>query len=100
MAHPAAEQIKEQETMIGMKQILRKYECNISFSILSTRGRQSEKVLQYIIRKGGYNSYQDAIEVAKVSSGLTINAHPIFELYCIIEFGVAVSHVFLPKPNC
>ena len=65
--HPTARLIKEQETMVGLKQILRRYECRN----IGLKGRELTRLLQFIISKGGRNEgYSDALEVARTSPGL------------------------------
>ena len=47
--HPMASRILEQERMIGMKQILRKYEKRV----MPARMREQEMFVQYIIKNEG-----------------------------------------------
>ena len=65
--HPTARLIREQETMVGLKQILKRYECRN----LGLKGRELTRLLQFIISKGGRSQgYSDALEVARTSPGL------------------------------
>ena len=56
-----------QETMVDLKQILKRYECRT----IGLRGRELQRLLQFIISKGGRaQGYADALEVARASPGL------------------------------
>jgi hypothetical protein len=56
-----------QETMVDLKQILKRYECrNLGLS-----GRELGRLLQFIIANGGRErGYEDALEVARASPGI------------------------------
>ena len=47
---------------MSVKTILRKYECK---SLLNS-GREGDRMLQYILYKGGDQGYQDVLEICKV----------------------------------
>ena len=51
--------IKEQETLVGHKQILKKYNCKT----LGLSGRRLERLFQFMIKKSGEEGYEDALEV-------------------------------------
>ena len=59
--------IKEQASLVSVKTILRKYDCKS----YTTNGREAERLLQYLMKKGGDEGYQDALEVCKVIGGKT-----------------------------
>ncbi len=83
--HPLAEAIREQETMVGLKQILKRYECrNLSLS-----GRELHRLLQYIVANGGERGYADALEVARSFPGGLgeIDAHYAHVRHLVAEEG-------------
>jgi len=59
--------IKEQASLVSVKTILRKYDCKS----YTTSGREAERLLQFLMKKGGEEGYCDALEVCKVIGGKT-----------------------------
>eukprot|EP00090_Calanus_glacialis_P046972 TRINITY_DN9495_c0_g1_i1.p1 TRINITY_DN9495_c0_g1~~TRINITY_DN9495_c0_g1_i1.p1 ORF type:complete len:2089 (+),score=822.89 TRINITY_DN9495_c0_g1_i1:455-6268(+) len=57
--------IKEQASLVSVKTILRKYDCKS----YTSNGREAERLLQFLMKKGGDEGYQDALEVCKVIGG-------------------------------
>ena len=61
---PQNAMIREQEKLVDLKQILRKYNCR-SFSVA---GREADAVLKKVIKHGG--SYEEVVTVGKLLHGL------------------------------
>jgi len=57
-----AERIKEQETLVSLKEILKRYNC----SSLTIQGRKLERLIQLMARRAGEEGYQDALKVSVV----------------------------------
>ena len=67
--------IKEQASLVNVKTILRKYDCKS----YATSGREAERLLQFLLKKGGEEGYRDALEVNKVIG--VKSEHEMLELY-------------------
>ena len=67
LQHENSALIKEQTSLVGVKAILRKYDCKS----YATTGRQAERLLMLLMKKGGEEGYQDALEISKVIGGKT-----------------------------
>ena len=59
--------IKEQESLVHVKTILRKYDCKSYI----TSGRQADRLLVLLMRKGGEEGFRDALDVCNVVGGKT-----------------------------
>ena len=59
--------IKEQESLVHVKTILRKYDCKSYI----TSGRQADRLLVLLMRKGGEEGFKDALDVCNVVGGKT-----------------------------
>ena len=51
---------REEENLIGLKQIMKKYNCKS----LELRGRELERLFQFMIRKEDEEGFRDALEVS------------------------------------
>ena len=67
LQHELSALIKEQTRLVGVKAILRKYDCKS----YATTGRQAERLLMLLMKKGGEEGYRDALEISKVIGGKT-----------------------------
>ena len=67
LQHELSALIKEQTRLVGVKAILRKYDCKS----YTTTGRQAERLLMLLMKKGGEEGFRDALEISKVIGGKT-----------------------------
>ena len=67
LQHENSALIKEQTSLVGVKAILRKYDCKSYF----TTGRQADRLLMLLMKKGGEEGFQDALEISTVIGGKT-----------------------------
>ena len=65
LQHTNSVLIKEQQSLVRVKTILRKYDCK---SYMTT-GRQAERLLITLMRKGGEEGFNDALEISSVIGG-------------------------------
>ena len=59
--------IQEQESLVKVKTILRKYDCKSYM----TSGRQADRLLVVLMRKGGEEGFRDALDICSVVGGKT-----------------------------
>ena len=57
--------IQEQECLVHVKTILRKYDCKSYM----TSGRQADRLLLLLMRRGGEEGFRDALEISNVVGG-------------------------------
>ena len=79
---PNSSLIKEQEKLVELKHILRKYDCK-SFSV---SGREAEAVLKKCVQKGG--SYEEISVVANLLHGLDETVATKFFVQHLLESGL------------
>ena len=67
LQHEKSALIKEQTSLVEVKAVLRKYDCKSYV----TSGRQAERLLLLLMKKGGEEGYDDALKVTKIIGGKT-----------------------------
>ena len=65
LQHRNAVLIQEQASLVGVKTILRKYDIKT----YATTGRESERMLQHLMKRGGEEGLADALAVRHVIGG-------------------------------
>lgn len=82
LAHPLSNEILEQSKMIGLKLILRKYDCRT----LGLTGFRLIRLFQLMIKSKGEEGFKDALEITKFSVDATeADSYRIYIKHLLIE---------------